>query len=615
MTKRIQVLDELLTNQIAAGEVVDRPSSIVKELLENAIDAGCTQIDVVVEQGGAQLIQVRDNGSGIHKDDLVLAVTRHATSKIASLDDLHAVTTLGFRGEALASIAAVSRFTITTRTADQPHGYQVKVEGKSPVLSPKPIAHPLGTTISVHDLFFNTPARKKFMRSERTEYNHVEEIFKRIAMSHFEIGFSLKHNNKLIYQCPPVTEKAQYGDRIRLLSGKSFADHCIELDNAMAGMRLWGWISEPAFSRSQADAQTFYINNRLIRDKLISHAVKQGYRDVLYQGRQPAYVLFLEIGCDAVDVNVHPNKQEVRFREPQIVHSFITRAIHAALEQTKAGSDSTQYVSQSISPSIGQPSRPSGSSKQYPGHIQANLLAFAQSQASADPHQIYSPMNKMSDTQTSGQGQFMESSDVALQSRSIEATPPLGYALAQCHGTFILAENDKGLVIVDMHAAHERITYERMKKAYHKQSLKMQPLLVPITVSLSKREVASLEEHLDTLTHSGVELSILGEETVAVKQLPSLLACSDVPKLISDIASDLAHFEITSRVEDQLLKIMSTMSCHQAVRANDRLTLAEMNQLLRDMEETERSTQCNHGRPTWTQLSLKALDDLFMRGQ
>ena len=689
--KRIQPLDEVLANQIAAGEVVERPASIVKEVIENAIDAGGTQIDVSIEKGGSQLIQIRDNGSGIHQDDLLLAVTRHATSKITSLDDLHGVQTLGFRGEALASIAAVSRFRLASRTPDSDCAYAVKIEGDLNNLKTEPLAHPVGTTVTVADLFYNTPARKKFLRAERTEFNHIEEIFKRVALSHFDIGFSLKHNQKIIHQLKPIATPEEALNRVALVCGKPFADQCLSVDRAIGPLHVKGWISHPTFSRSQADCQYFYLNGRVIRDKVISHAVKQAYRDVLHHGRHPAYVLFLQMPHEGVDVNVHPNKQEVRFRESQMVHGVITRALTDALSHTKAAAVLSEYTHSDLDQShqgaqmnetsnhqnhpnqhktseqawklahASGASIPSSTSRYKTDRaVQASLMAFADQQVSADvPQGVLNAQmtdlhssNHLSaqsidgkqqrlDGESSGevlikthtehnesnglsvyhseQTQALNSLPADQSSHSIakpaSKTPPLGYALAQCHGVYILAQNDHGLVVVDMHAAHERITYEKMKKAYKGDSLKMQPLLVPISVTVSQREVSVITPHLELLAQSGMEVAIMGEETLVVRQLPSLLRCSDVPQLLRDIIADLSEFSNSTRIEDHIDQLLATLSCHQAVRANDAISITEMNQLLRDMEATERSAQCNHGRPTWKQWSMAQLDAFFMRGQ
>lgn len=637
---RIQALNEVLANQIAAGEVVERPSSIVKELVENALDAGANHIDITIEKGGLQLIEIKDDGQGIHEDDLPLAVTRHATSKISNLQDLESIETLGFRGEALASITAVSRLSLQSKYHLSDTAFALSVEGKEAQVSIKPCALRQGTNIQVADLFYNTPARKKFLRSERTEWNHIEETFKKMVLSHFHVGFTLKHNQKLIHQMPALTHADQYLDRVSLVCGKPFTEHCLPVRSHVAGLQLFGWVSEPVFSRSQGDCQYFYLNGRMIRDKVITHAVKQAYRDVLYHGRHPAFVLFLSLDPSAVDVNVHPNKHEVRFRDSSMIHGFITRAIADVLSQTKPKpllddkqslkqdvsqeqlqvsiasmqpSMSSSGVSRSISshdsvpsqePNLAQ-SRVSHHSSPLPRKVerqasqalQKELLDFANNQAS--------PMPESSVISTTDCGD-----DSAPQ-----RCPPLGYAIGQCHGIYILAQNEQGLVIVDMHAAHERLTYEAFKKAYTGESLALQPLLVPITVPVSTREIALAQTHQSTLEQAGIVIDCLGEETLVVRQLPSLLKCKDVPALLRDILADLAEYEVTTQIETLLDELLATLSCHQAVRANDQLSLPEMNQLLRDMETTERSNQCNHGRPTWTQMAIKELDKLFKRGQ
>lgn len=631
---RIQALSDLLANQIAAGEVVERPSSIVKELVENALDAGASQVDIAIEKGGLQLIEIKDDGLGIHQDDLPLAITRHATSKIASLDDLEAIETLGFRGEALASTAAVSRLSVQSKFHLSETAYALSIEGNNADVIVKPCALRQGTTIQVADLFYNTPARKKFLRSERTEWNHIEETFKKMVLSHFHVGFSLRHNQKLIHQMPALSDADRYLERVSLVCGKPFTQHCLPVRHHVAGLQLFGWVSEPVFSRSQGDCQYFYLNGRMIRDKVITHAVKQAYRDVLFHGRHPAFVLFLSLDPKWVDVNVHPNKHEVRFRDSAMIHGFITRSISEVLSQTKpqaipeavaapeqtpqpamrsegkvAASFDSPAVSQQVQVRVptgdsvplstpqyvkGQPPRPE---RQASLALQKELLDFADKQASPMPEQ----------QQVASQSS--EGADAP------QRCPPLGYAIGQCHGIYILAQNDQGLVIVDMHAAHERLTYEAFKKAYTGDALALQPLLVPITVTVSAREVALAETHQDTLAKAGMIIDCMGEETLVVRQLPSLLRCKDVPALLRDILADLAEYEVSTQIESLLDELLATLSCHQAVRANDQLSLPEMNQLLRDMEQTERTNQCNHGRPTWTQMPIKDLDKLFKRGQ
>ena len=638
-SSRIQALNEVLANQIAAGEVVERPSSILKELVENALDAGASHIDIAIEKGGLQLIAIKDDGQGIHKDDLPLAVTRHATSKICNLQDLESIETLGFRGEALASISAVSRLCLQSKFHLSDTAFALTVEGKEAQMSIKPCALRQGTNIQVADLFYNTPARKKFLRSERTEWNHIEETFKKMVLSHFHVGFTLKHNQKLIHQMPSLTQADQYLERVSLVCGKPFTEHCLPVRSHVAGLQLFGWVSEPVFSRSQGDCQYFYLNGRMIRDKVITHAVKQAYRDVLFHGRHPAFVLFLSLDPSAVDVNVHPNKHEVRFRDSGMIHGFITRAIADVLSQTKpkfAGNDapnSTPNTSQDLlqkSTAMGQ--SPSHSSEpvsnihhkselaQTTSLPQTKLIPPSSPLPSKAVRQASQVLQKellnFADNQASPMSEFTVS---AIPKRDNECVPqrcpPLGYAIGQCHGIYILAQNEDGLVIVDMHAAHERLTYEAFKKAYTGEALALQPLLVPITVPVSAREVTLAQTYQSTLEQAGILIDCLGEETLVVRQLPSLLKCKDVPALLRDILADLSEYEVSTQIETLLDELLATLSCHQAVRANDQLSLPEMNQLLRDMEATERSNQCNHGRPTWTQMAISDLDKLFKRGQ
>ena len=493
------------------------------------------------------------------------------------------------------------------------------MEGKEGGVDIKPCALRQGTVLRAADLFYNTPARKKFLRSERTEWNHIEETFKKMVLSHFHVGFSLRHNQKLIHQMRPLTQQSDYLERLALVCGKPFVEHCLPVRSDVAGLKLFGWISEPIFSRSQGDCQYFYLNGRMIRDKVITHAVKQAYRDVLFHGRHPAFVLFLSLDPRAVDVNVHPNKHEVRFRDSSMIHGFITRSIAEVLSQTKPGASLADVAPISAQQEMASPpvqsveafSQSSASVSSYPPpssrqatqaslSLQKELLAFSEKQGD-----VLAPAPTPDNT-----------TQPAETPEAKEAVcPPLGYAVAQIHGVYILAQNEHGLVIVDMHAAHERLTYEAFKKAYTGQSLSLQPLLVPITITLSAREVELVEQHRETIANAGIIVDVMGQETVIVRQLPSLLKCQNVPELVRDIIADLSEYSVSTKVESMIDDLLATLSCHQAVRANDRLSLMEMNQLLRDMEATERTNQCNHGRPTWTQMSMKALDKLFKRGQ
>ena len=608
MTK-IQLLDSRLANQIAAGEVVERPASVLKELLENALDAGSESISVDVEQGGVKLVRVRDNGSGIDRDDLPLALSRHATSKIRGLDDLEAIGTLGFRGEALAAISSVSRLTLASNVEGEAEGWQVQVEGRDMAPSVTPAGHPRGTTVTMRDLFFNTPARRRFLRTEKTEFNHLEEVFRRIALSEFNTAFRLTHNQKVIHQLPAGLDDTLRAARVAKLCGKGFMEQAIPVDVERDGIRLHGWMGLPTFSRSQADLQYFYVNGRVIRDKVVSHAVRQAYADVLYHGRHPAYVLFLELDPAQVDVNVHPTKHEVRFREQRMVHGFLYSSLHRAIAEVRPGQSPAatmvdegeavmpamepSQASMSLSAPAGRPSYspPTGKGFSYgQGLRQADAYgALVRSQVAENPG-----MPPASDQET---------------------VPPLGYAVAQLHGIFILAENQQGLVVVDMHAAHERITYERLKQSWSEDKVRSQPLLVPVSLAVSSREADFAEQQPEVFSRLGFMVERAGPETLVVREVPAMLRDSDSEAMVRDVLSDLLAQGSSERIEQKLDELLSTMACHGSVRANRRLTLPEMNALLRDMEATERSGQCNHGRPTWTQMSLKDLDRLFMRGQ
>ena len=596
----IQILSTQLANQIAAGEVVERPASVVKELCENSLDAGATKIDVEVQQGGAKLLKVRDNGFGISKEQLPLALSRHATSKIAQLEDLEAVSTLGFRGEALASIASVSRLSLTSNCDDG--GWMATSEGRDMAVQLKPAAHPRGTSVEVRDLFFNTPARRKFLRTDNTEYKRIDDSLKKLALSHMGVSFSLKHNNKVQFSLRAAVGQLEQEKRVADLCGSTFMQQALFLDDNRSGLRLWGWIGLPTFSRSQGDLQYFFVNGRNIKDKVVSHAVRQAYQDVLYHGRHPAYVLFLEIAPIDVDVNVHPTKHEVRFRDSGSVHTFVSSTLVKALASDRPQDHLQQH--QSISPS--------GDENQSDAMDQSSLqLAnYANVDYSRPWHRPESQAVRVPI------GQYQSLYDTS-QSEADDTTevPPLGFAIAQLKGIFILAENAQGLIIVDMHAAHERITYERMKSAYDDQGLVSQPLLVPENLVVSQREATVVEENPSVFEQLGFSVQRAGQESLIVREIPAILRGSQVEGLLRDVLSDLLEHGSSVRIREHINEILSTMACHASVRANRKLTVPEMNALLRDMETTERSGQCNHGRPTWSQLSVEELDKLFLRGR
>lgn len=628
----IQLLTPRLANQIAAGEVVERPASVVKELVENALDAGATRVDIEIEQGGAKLIRVRDDGSGIGESDLPLALSRHATSKITTLDDLEAVGTLGFRGEALASISSVSRLALTSRTEEQEAAARVEVEGRDMDASISPAAHPVGTTVEVRDLFFNTPARRKFLRTEKTEFNHVDECIRRQALSRFDAGFTLRHNQRVVQSLRPAESELDRERRIGSLCGQQFIDNAVLIDAEATGLRLWGWVALPTFSRSQADLQYFFVNGRVIRDKLVAHAVRQAYRDVLYNNRHPAFVLYLEVDPATVDVNVHPTKHEVRFRDGRLVHDFIFRTLHRALADVRPDDHLRGAVAQSFgreeaSSPVAEHHTPSSvqssgyGASGYSGAMgsfdrPAPPQSNQQWQAS-DQMAFYQSLNEGGGVETQGGQQPVGSQPgfVTTPPQDGEEEPPLGYAIAQLHGIYILAQSRAGMIVVDMHAAHERITYERMKRALVEQDLKSQPLLVPVSLAVSQKEAALAESHGQELQQLGLQIERIGPETLAVRQIPALLRGADTEQLVRDVLADVIEHGQSDRVEAMTHELLGTMACHGSVRANRQLTIPEMNSLLRDMEATERSGQCNHGRPTWTLVTLSELDKLFLRGR
>ncbi|MBV9575732.1 MAG: DNA mismatch repair endonuclease MutL [Gammaproteobacteria bacterium] len=603
MSQRIQKLTPLLANQIAAGEVIERPASVVKELVENSLDAGATQIEIEIEQGGVRLIRVRDNGTGIHEEDLPLALSRHATSKIQQADDLARILTLGFRGEALASIGSVSRLSLTSALAKKT-AWQVMTEGTSEV-SVSPAAHPQGTTIEVRDLFFNTPARRKFLRSEKTEFDHIDELIKRMALASFAISFSLKHNQRVVRQYFSAEKSTTQHARLAALCGPAFVEHALQIEAEGAGMRLTGWINSPTFSRSQADLQYFYVNGRMVRDKLVLHAVREAYQDVLYRERFPAYVLFLEILPAQVDVNVHPTKHEVRFREGRVVHDFILRSLHDALAQTAAtGETSCEHTPAHVMPPIKE-----------------NVMQTAPAVKSFLPHEIpvFSPPkeNKIQTEMTLYRKlhEVLEKEPPAAEVITEKNIPPLGFAIAQLQGIYIFAENAQGLVIIDMHAAHERVLYEQMKTAFSQQKMPVQLLLVPLTINLSEREAEKVASEYDFFLQLGFKVERIAKEAIVIREVPQCLAEGPVEQLLRDILADLIMHGTSSRAEESIHQLLGTLACHTAVRAKRRLSIPEMNALLRAMENTDHSGQCNHGRPTCVQLSLDELDKMFLRGR
>ena len=625
-------LSPRLANQIAAGEVVERPASVVKELLENSIDAGAGRIEVDAEEGGVKLIRIRDDGVGMDKSDLPLAVARHATSKIHDLDDLEGVATLGFRGEALASISSVSRLTLASCQDEEGAGWQVLTEGRDMEARISPVAHGRGTTVEVRDLFFNTPARRKFLRTEKTEFSHLEDVIKRLALSHFPVGFQLRHNQRVIHHLKPACNEMEQDRRVASVCGPQFIQNAVRVDTELAGLRLWGWMGLPTFSRSQADLQYFFVNGRHVKDRVVSHAVRQAYRDVLYHGRHPAFVLYLELDPAGVDVNVHPTKHEVRFRESRQVHDFLFRSLHRAIAEITPDKASP---AESVLSDVPAPQASGVAAGEFrsQGNLrlvesekhQTDASIARQIQAYTGLHEPFSEQARVAEPAVNGLDQAgsgsysvdsvpMSGSGLADRHDS-DGTPPLGYAVAQLHGIYILAQNADGLVVVDMHAAHERITYERMKQSWAEDRLVSQPLLVPTSMAVSQKEADLAEDNAEVFHRLGFKLQRMGPETLVIRELPVLLQHANAEQLLRDVLADLSAHGVSSRIESSIDELLGTMACHGSVRANRKLTIPEMNALLRDMERTERSGQCNHGRPTWSQMTMKDLDKLFLRGR
>jgi DNA mismatch repair protein MutL len=591
----IRPLPSQLINQIAAGEVIERPASVVKELVENSLDAGARSIGIDIEAGGARLIRVRDDGAGIEPGELPLALAAHATSKIATFEDLERVATLGFRGEALPSIASVSRLRLVSRRADQPHAWSIVAEGGR--LHPvEPAQHPAGTSVEVRELFHNVPARRKFLRAERTEFGHVDELVRAIGLARRDIALRLTHNGKGVRLYQPAGDDTQAGQRLGDVLGSGFAESSLRIEHAGAGLRLSGWVGLPTAARSQADQQYFHVNGRRVRDRLVAHAVRQAYADVLFHGRHPAFVLFLELDPALVDVNVHPAKHEVRFRDSRLVHDFLYRTLDEALSATRAGGHRGATVATAASAMAAAPFRTQG-------HLRM-----------AEPVDGYAAL--LGRAPPPGVAESAAAPDAAPAGAAADgAPPPLGYALAQLHGIFILAQNAAGLVLVDMHAAHERVTYEKLKRAQEADGIPSQALLVPLQLAVSEREAATVEEHAASLAALGLDLGLGGPGTIVVRRVPSLLEGAETARLVRDVIADLGANGATRHIQEAGNELLSSMACHGSMRAHRRMSLPEMNALLREMEATERSGQCNHGRPTWVQLGLADLDRLFLRGR
>ncbi len=662
---RIAALPDHLVNQIAAGEVVERPASALKEIVENSIDAGATAIEVELAGGGIRLIRVCDNGLGIHPDDIELALHRHATSKIKTLNDLEHVASMGFRGEGLASIASVSRLTLTSRQDGSAHATQVKAEdGK--LSSPTAAAHPVGTTIEAAELFFNTPARRKFLKSENTEYAHCATMLERLALAHPHIAFSLKRDGKQVFKLPAQS----LHERIAAIVGEDFQAASLEIDSGNGALRLYGAIAKPTFAKGKTDKQYCFVNHRFVRDKVMLHAVKQAYRDVLHNALTPAFVLFLDLPPEAVDVNVHPTKTEIRFRDSQQVHQLVFHTLNKALADTRA--DLTESVGNAgevlheitgIRPAATSSENEPSGFHPNPTASSENIFAATPSTHASEPRNAFgsdktAPMpyqaarapqqrslslresraalntyaelfkNTAADEADIELAQFEQARFGTTSATSSENTahsfsddpkpelPPLGFAIAQLLGIYILAQAEDSLLLIDMHAAAERVNYEKMKRQRQENgNLQSQRLLIPVTFAASHEECAALTDHADTLAGFGLELSDMGGNTLAVRAVPAMLGKADVVSLAKDVLGELAQVGSSQTIEEHENHILATMSCHGSVRAGRQLTLPEMNALLRDMENTPRSNQCNHGRPTWVKLTLKELDALFLRGQ
>lgn len=587
--KRIAVLDPVLSNQIAAGEVIERPASVVKELVENSLDAGADRIDIEIEQGGHRLICIKDNGSGIHVDDLSLALLRHATSKIQTYDDLNAVASLGFRGEALASIGAVSRIKISAKTAETDHGFMIKNNLDGTVSVPAPIAHLTGTTIEVADIFYQTPARKKFLRAERTEFQYIETILYRLALSRFDVAFSLKHNGREIFTMPKAEALMQQEKRVATVFGNDFMQHALRIDYAHNGMRLHGWIAEPRYSRAQTDQQISYINNRFVKDKTLTQAIREAYRDVLFHGRHPAFLLYFSLDPENVDVNVHPTKQEVRFRDQQLVFSFIRRGVHEALQAVRPGLITEIPVVSSeemISAAIAMPFVPEKISQHL---VQKQITNYQKLHLQSDLPLATAPEENK--------------------------TYPMGFAIGQAHDIYIISQNTLGLILVDMHAAHERILYEQLKNMRDVSSKPIQKLLVPLVVNVSKEEMHAFENHHTIFHAAGFLVEKLGETQLVIREVPACIQHKNNQQFIVDVLSDLNAHNKTSRFEESQDAVLASIACHAAFRAPHKLNISEMNAILRQMENTENSGCCNHGRPTWKLFSMAELDKFFYRGR
>jgi len=595
----IAELPSHLVNQIAAGEVVERPASVVKELVENSLDAAAGRVQVDVVAGGVKLIRIRDDGGGIRRDELALALSRHATSKIASLEDLEAVASLGFRGEALPSIGSVARLTLTSRIAGDESAWQIETDNGA-LSEPGPAAHPAGTTVEVHDLFYNTPARRKFLRTERTEFGHIEKWLKRLALSRPDVALTLTHNRRIVFDLPAAHSSDDRLKRVAKICGDSFAEQCLFVERDVDDIAVSGYVGLPTFNRSQPDLQYWFVNGRSVNDRTLAHAARHAYRDVLFHGRYPAYILHISMDPAGVDANAHPAKHEVRFRDGRRLHGVVSQTIEQALGETRPSGAAPTPVPAARDRIFEQGRMSLGSTRPGGGpgsHAVRETLAAYGSLASAQARAAGGSASMPADDS--------EAADV----------PPLGYAVAQLAGVYILAENADGLVVVDMHAAHERIVYEKLKRGYSDRAVVRQPLLVPVSVSVSESEANLVEDSTDTLRDLGFVVDRSGPSTLSIREVPTLLRDADAEAMLRDVLSDISEAGDSSRVDDACDEYLATLACHTSVRANRRLTETEMNALLREMEATDRADQCNHGRPTWTKITMAELDRLFLRGR
>ncbi len=592
----INRLPDLLISQIAAGEVVERPASVLKELLENSLDAGSTAIQVHLEEGGVKLIRITDDGCGIAKEQLALALTRHATSKITSLDDLERVGTLGFRGEALASVASVARLSISSREQGASHAWKLKAETGA---EPEPAALMAGTVVEMRDLYYNTPARRKFLKAEGTEFAHCADAVKRLALTRPDVAFSLTHNGRNLFQLAPADSPRRIAD----ILGDDFLGAARRLDAAAGPLSITGFAIDPTRATDAKDGQHVFVNGRFVRDKVISHALREAYRDVLHGSRQPAVCVFIQIDPSLVDVNVHPAKTEVRFRDSRAMHQFVFHAIQRTLASVAEASVAESYAS-ATSTTVHEP-KTANFNYPPPLQYQANLGV---SEPAASAYLNFARAAQ-------GNSNTFSAPQFSPPPASTADSSPLGYALAQLHGIYILAQNSRGLVLIDMHAAHERILYEKLKTAFDNRQIATQSLLIPAVFSADALDIAAVEEHSAALADLGFEIAALGPNQLGVRSVPALLQSGDPAALARSLIAELREHGITQLATARRNELLATMACHGAVRANRQLTLPEMNALLRQMEETERSGQCNHGRPTWTELPLAALDKLFLRGQ